>query len=272
MMSETANAPAPLLPVWQTFKTAYRESFGHLGRVYLLAWQPFAIAVFITFTTGFIDGFLRTGLLLTSTFGLYASYLTNAYFTLAFHRYQLFGWSKETSRLSFGFGRAERVFLLFATLTYLVFALPPVLLDRAGAIVGIMVWTALALCAVPVCIGLSLCFPAAADGQPRPVALGWALGQGSWARLLGLFVLCLIPPALVGALIAPLEKAHPAITPLINGIISYPFSAAVVTAICTSYKIKMGTRPREMQPPPEPGPQAAAPPAVPPNAWSRPSN
>jgi hypothetical protein len=257
----------PDLPMWEITKTAYDAVFGDLKHVYLLAWKPLLATVAFGFIMGFCDGFLHRGFgqepVLARTFGVLGDYWTNAYFALAFHRFQLFGWTAETSKVHFRIGRAEGLFLLFATMAYVLYGFLPGYFAMSDAHFTYMLWIVVAVLGVPVSIMFALTFPAIAASHPRPFAQGWKLGIGSWWAIFGVMIACILPGAFLQMFAGPFMQKQPFLTPLIMGIISYPFTALFIAALCATYKLKTGA--------PTHAPAPATPlTATAPAAWSRP--
>ncbi len=231
-------------PMWEITKTAYDAVFGDLKHVYLLAWKPFLATIAFGFVMGVCDGFLERAIgqkpVFAGTFGVLGGYWSNAYFALAFHRFQLFGWTAETSKVRFRLGRAEGIFLVFATAVYVIYGFLPGYFAMSDARFTFILWGLVALLGMPVSIMFSLAFPAVAAGHPHPFAQGWKLGAGSWWAIFGVMLACVLPGAFLQMIAAPFVQKQPVIAPLILGIASYPFTALFIAALCATYKLKGG--------------------------------
>jgi hypothetical protein len=224
----------PTIPVLKTVGEAYAVTFGDLKGVALLAWQPALITLGFGFIVGFAGPSVRAGSSLIELIAmLVVSAFCNSFYALAMHRRRLFGQTPATSKVRWHVGSAEGLFLAFS-LPFILFwgALMPILfLSETSSVVTTLLFAA----AIGITLALTggvLILPAAAQGQPEPVRLGWHLGKGIRLRLLAVILATSIPLSIV----SQATSAIPVAGEVFPWVFQYLHSATVIAAVCIVYK------------------------------------
>jgi len=212
------------------------------------------LPLLITFSFGFILGF--AGLFESAHQASIAamaivSAVCNAFFAVAMHRRRLFGVTPATSKVRWRVGAAEGLFLVFGLTLSLVYGVLMTVLFAAEQ-PSVLAYVLLAsMCvALPLLAGASLIFPAAAQGQPEPVQVGWHLGKGVRLRLMALIIVTSLPLAVFSQLIT----AIPVVGEVLPAVLQFLISATVIAAICSAYK----TRTSDLEQPDSTQPDAVA--------------
>ena len=191
---EQEAAVAPKLPVWQTAKTAFRDTFGNLGVVAVAAAVPFGLSMLL-------DAVAREQ---DTNVGLYlvfqaANTVIVALFELSWLRFLLMGRGHGTPRALPATPRRILVFVGYS-LALLVLFLPPMVLSQitehrgAETPPGVVIATlALYLLATYLWARLSFICPWIAVDAPERFAASWRTTAGNALRLLFTIILVGLP-------------------------------------------------------------------------------
>jgi len=227
----------PTIPVWKTVADAYRITLSDLTGVALLGWLPWLITFLFSFTIGFL-GFLTLLPVASLAVMTLIETICSVYFAIAMHRRRLFGHSVRKVRWQLK--SAEMIFLTFALTYAFVYGFILKLgLNGEDGPTDLALGLQLSMIVVaPFITGAALILPAAAQGQPQPIRVGWHLGKGVRWRLFAIVILASLPIGILSRLTAPFATTYPVVYGITASLLIFPLTAITIAAICIAYKIR----------------------------------
>lgn len=204
---EIQQAVVPKLPIWQTVKAAYRDSFGNLGALLIAAAIPFVLSLLL-------DVAMPAE---ASSFGLtlgqtVASILIASLFELAWLRFLLLGPATARPALLTGLGRRLPLFLGYTLILFLFF-LPNMLLfqgvgsDSASTLGMIIAAVLLYVLATYLWARFTFALLWIAVDAPQRLGDSWRTTAGNGIRMLVALVLVGIPLMLTVVVLTHLATA-----------------------------------------------------------------
>ncbi len=227
----------PTLPIWRTVIDAYLMLLQDIKGVLLTAWLPFLLVFLTGVVLGFLSGFIDLDPALYSLgVGLVTTIMVT-FFTIAMHRRFLFGAKPDTGRVLWRFGAAERLFFGMVLALFLLVGaggLAMSLSNMNGVVAFIFIAAVLTFGAITAAGALAL--PAAVDGHPHPVKVGWNLGRGVRLRLYAIVILTGLPVSIINGVASRSGVADTIVGGLAVAALYYVTAAMTVAGLCIAYK------------------------------------
>lgn len=242
----------PTVPVWRTVADAYLMPLIDIRGVLLNAWLPFSVFTFV----GIAFRFLGVDKSFSGPVIVLTFVVMMTLFAIAIHRRFLFGVQPGTHGIKWRFGPAERVFfgMIFVFAAAITLMGVAFITSSQAGVVAVL-FLAVYFLIVGVGVSLSLVFPAAADGQPHPITLGWELGKGIRWRMFAILFLTGMPFSISSAVASRAEDTMA--SALVLTALYYLGSAITAAGLCIAYKTRMAGRSRTDTAPGEPLGEAA---------------
>lgn len=203
MSDQSESAGGYRIDVVPAATRAYQNVVGNIALLVELAWLPVAILWGIAFLAFLLGGGIF-GRLLAALLDAIGFLVLGTTFLVRWHRLALLGERNAVDLFPPGWSdffiaglKLGACVFVAVLLLGLIAALPPHFLTLPLAIAGYFVVTFSAIRA-------SLAFPAAAIGQPMPLREAWDRAAGNYWRLVGGLILCYLPFAIVGMILAHL--------------------------------------------------------------------
>jgi hypothetical protein len=223
------------IPVFATIANAYRFVVRDFATIFRLSWFLLLIAILLQYfatqalyqhVIDAVNEQRKLDLLTVSALrygALFVQFIVGLIVAVALHRVLLFGDRKPGRAVYLAFGKIETIFVLLPLLILLLSVLPGALLGGfvgfGRALITGGSESPVALLAVVqllggaiaffVAIRLSLLFPLAVAERRIMLREGWRLGRGNFWRLLGVFVLGVLPPLVVIGFVTVLLNPAP---------------------------------------------------------------